>query len=316
MKQAELEDKIQVEMKLCAYTIQCDGFLTDFLEKKDTMEENILYKDKDFYSYYKVPTVEKYLMKVVYPKEEYLQRVDQLKTTQFHKFLLYSFFVMLVSLVFSWYALFPLRRALWLNEEFVKDILHDFNTPMSSMRINLKLFKREIGENSKIDRLENNMETILALQHNLQIFLKGVPTQSETFSLDALVENRAAYFRILYSDIAYRVNLPELTLHTNRDALTRILDNLLSNAGKYNKPKGSVSISYKDNLLAIIDTGKGIKHPSKVFHRYYKEQDRGIGIGMHIVKKLCEELEIELHISSKVDHGTTITLNIENLLKK
>jgi len=125
-----------------------------------------------------------------------------------------------------------------------------------------------------------------------------------------------AYFRVLYSDIEYHVALEELVLHTNKDAMTRILDNLLSNAGKYNKPQGSVSVSYRENILAIIDTGKGIRNPAKVFQRYYKEQDRGIGIGMHIVKKLCEELEIELHISSKVDHGTTITLNIENLLKK
>ena len=314
-KKAEIEEKIQIEMKLCAYTIQCEGLKTDFVEKAEDKEENILYQNsKDFYGYFKVPTVKKYLMKVTYPKTSYLPRVEKLKEEIYSKFLFYSLFAALVSFLFALYAIMPLRKALHLNEEFVKDILHDFNTPISSMRINLKLFKREIGENQKIQRLENNIETILSLQNNLQIFLKGIPTQSETFNLKELVENRVNYFRILYPDIDYKISLDKITLETNKDALTRILDNLLSNAGKYNIANGRVFITMEGQHLVIRDTGKGIKNPSKVFNRYYKEQDRGIGIGLHIVKKLCDELHIPLNIKSEEEKGTTIILNFSKIV--
>ena len=315
-KKIDIEDKIHVEMKLCAFTLQCEGLTTDFVDKAEDREENILYKDGDFYAYFKVPTAEKYLMKVMYPKVNYIPRVERLEKYFYKKFWYYSLFAALVSLLFSIYALFPFQRALRMNEEFVKDILHDFNTPISSMLINLKIFKREIGDNEKIQRLENNIQSILSLQDNLRIFLKGVPAQSESFSLKDLVENRVLYFRELYADIHYRISVENTVLKTNKDAFTRIIDNLLSNAGKYNIANGDVHIVLQENNLTILDTGKGIKKPKKVFDRYYKEQDRGIGIGLHIVKKLCDELIIPIDIQSKENEGTKIGLNLIHVMNQ
>jgi hypothetical protein len=310
----KLEEKIQIEMKLCAYTVQCDGLKTDFVEKDKDKEENILYKRGDFYSYFKVPTVDKYYMKVLCPKDQYISRVEKIKNSIYNKFFFYSLFAAFVSFLFSLYSFMPLRKALRMNEEFVKDILHDFNTPISSMRINFKLFKREIGENQKIERLENNIQTILSLQNNLQIFLKGIPAQVEVFNVKELLEKRIKYFSILYPDIEYILSLEKTLLETNKDAIIRIIDNLLSNAGKYNKANGKVSIYLKDKSLYIEDTGKGIKEPSRIFDRYYKEQDRGIGIGLHIVKKLCDELHISITVKSKVTEGTVVILNLHKLI--
>lgn len=310
VKKLDIEDKIHIEMKLCAFTIQCEGLKTDFVDKEDKEENILLYEDGDFYSYFKVPTSDKYLMKVMYSRAHYIPRVEKLKNKLLNRFFVYSIFAALVSLLFSMYALMPLQRALRLNEEFVKDILHDFNTPISSMMINLKLFKREIGDNQKIQRLENNIQSLLSLQDNLHIFLKGVPAHSESFSLKELVQDRVHYFEVLYPDVKYKMDIDKTMLETNTDAFTRILDNLLSNAGKYNIANGEVNIILQGSMLAIQDTGKGIKKPSKVFDRYYKEQDRGIGIGLHIVKKLCDELTIPITIHSKENKGTKIELNL------
>ena len=314
VKKEDIEDKIHIEMKLCAYTLECKNLTTDFVDKEEEKEENILYKDGNFYSYFKVPTADKYLMKVTYERALYLFRVEKLENKLLKRFLFYSVLAMLISLLFSIYALFPLRKALRINEEFVKDILHDFNTPISSMLINLKLFKKEIGDNPKIQRLENNIQSILSLQDNLRIFLKGVPAQSESFSLKELVVDRVNYFKVLYPDIHYQISIDKIVLKTNKDAFTRIIDNLLSNAGKYNSANGHVYIVLQGNSLFINDTGKGIMKPSKVFERYYKEQDRGIGIGLHIVKKLSDELMIPIKIRSQKNKGTKISLNLFNVI--
>jgi len=314
VKKVEIEDKIHIEMKLCAFTLQCEGLKTDFVDNTEKKEENILYQDGDFYSYFKVPTSDKYLMKVMYSKVNYIQRVEKLEGKLTRRFWLYSVFALLISLFFSVYTLMPLQRALRLNEEFVKDILHDFNTPISSMLINLKLFKREIGDNQKIQRLENNIQSILSLQDNLRIFLKGLPSHSESFSLNALVQDRVDYFAVLYSDVKYTTSMDKTIMQTNKDAFTRILDNLLSNAGKYNRANGQVNIILQGNSLTIQDTGKGIKQPLKVFDRYYKEQERGIGIGLHIVKKLCDELVIPVTMQSKEEEGTKVGLNLSTVI--
>ena len=314
VKKEDIEDKIHIEMKLCAYTLECKNLTTDFVDKEEEKEENILYKDGNFYSYFKVPTADKYLMKVTYERALYLFRVEKLENKLLKRFLFYSVLAMLISLLFSIYALFPLRKALRINEEFVKDILHDFNTPISSMLINLKLFKKEIGDNPKIRRLENNIQSVLSLQDNLRIFLKGVPAQSESFSLKELVVDRVNYFKVLYPDIHYQISIDKIVLKTNKDAFTRIIDNLLSNAGKYNIANGHVYVVLQGNSLLINDTGKGIKKPSKVFERYYKEQDRGIGIGLHIIKKLSDELMIPIKIRSQKNKGTKISLDLVNVI--
>jgi len=142
-KKVGVEEKIQVEMQLCAYNLQCGGLKTDFVDKTENKETNILYKDGDFYSYFKVPTVNKFLMKVVYPKTSYLPRIKKLEEKTYRKFLLYSLLAALVSFLFAYYALLPLRKALRLNEEFVKDILHDFNTPLSTLRLNASMLDKE-----------------------------------------------------------------------------------------------------------------------------------------------------------------------------
>jgi signal transduction histidine kinase len=109
------------------------------------------------------------------------------------------------------------------------------------------------------------------------------------------------------------LDIDNTTLLTNKEAFSRIIDNLLSNAAKYNKQNGSININLKNSNLYIVDTGIGIKEPKKVFNRFYKEQERGIGIGLHIVKKLCEELNIKISLKSELDKGTTFILNISAL---
>ena len=101
VKKVEIEDKIHIEMKLCAFTLQCEGLTTDFIDKDEDKEVNILYHDGDFYSYFKVPTSDKYLMKVVYSKENHILRVERLANKLFREFWFYSIFAVLISLLFS-----------------------------------------------------------------------------------------------------------------------------------------------------------------------------------------------------------------------
>jgi signal transduction histidine kinase len=308
------EERIFMEMKLCAFTKQCQGLQTELVKKNKKLKENILYKSKDFYSYYEIPNKPQYLIKVTYPKIKHMTLIQKVKIKVINKFLLYSFIAFLVTLTFAFYSLKPLRKAISLNEEFVKDILHDFNTPISSMRINFKMLKKEFGESQKINRIENNIETILTLQNNLQIFLKGLHNQADRFDLKQIVKHRINYFRTLYRDIDYSSDIDTIFIITNKDAFVRIIDNLLSNAGKYNKTNGSVKVYMHNNKLIIEDTGVGIKNPSKIFTRYYKEQDRGIGIGLHIVKKLCDELHLSIKVKSKENVGTKMIVDLSSII--
>ena len=310
----QIDDAVKSEMKLCSFDLKCEGLELDFVEKSPQFVVRKLYKEGDLYSFFDVPTADGYLLKVILKKESYQARIENLKKGLWVDALLYLFGIILLSLLFSLYALYPLKKALKLNDEFIKDILHDINTPLSSMVINFKLFKKEVGENRKIARMEHSVATIVSLQENLKAFLDTSLLQKEKFSLQGLLQDRVTYFQALYPDIHFSIKESAITLSCNQEALRRIVDNLLSNSCKYSPKDATISLYMKKSRLYIKDNGAGIKDTKKIFDRYYKENDRGIGIGMHIVKKLCDALHLPIMIESQLGEGTTIMIELDEVI--
>lgn len=310
----QLDEEILSKMTLCSYNLKCQKFELDFVPLPQEKLVQRLYKEGLLYSYFIIPTQDDFVMKVTLSQDAYINQKETIIEEILLSFVWYILPIILLSILFALYTMYPLKKALDLNDEFVRDILHDFNTPLSSMVINLKLLKKQFGTETKLQRIETNIETMLALEKNLQLFLNQSLLSQEQFEVEAIVAQRIGYFKILYPHITFRLNQSSLKLRINRDAFIRILDNLISNATKYNKNQGSVSITVEKNTLIIQDTGQGITHVEKVFQRYYKEHERGLGIGLHIVKKLCNELGIIITIESVINKGTTVRLDLTKVI--
>jgi len=229
-----------------------------------------------------------------------------------YEFIGISFLLFCIAIVFTLYSLKPIRKALKLNDEFIKDILHDFNTPISAMILNISMFNRAKGEDAYIKRVSQSINTMVLLQENLKTFLHQSPSQTSLVDVAKLVQERVALIASLYPkmNFIYKELSPFMVM-SNKDLLTRIFDNLLTNASKYNKPNGSVIVMVSNYHITIQDTGKGIKDVKKVLQRYYREQERGLGLGLHIVQKLTQELNIELQITSEVKVGTAVSLRFQ-----
>lgn len=224
--------------------------------------------------------------------------------------------VFIVSILFSLYALYPLRRALRLTEEFSRDILHDLNTPLSSLRLNVGLLKSSPENEKKIDRINRSIDTIVALGDNLRNYLEEHENLKERVDVSALLYEKKQLYEKLYPHLTYHLGGSSMIVNSYPDGMKRIFDNLLSNASKYNSEKGEVSIRlYPESMRVIIeDTGRGIKHPEKVFDRFYKENERGLGIGLHIVKKLCDQMKIKIWIESSIGTGTKVILDFSKIV--
>jgi len=311
-----LDEDIFSDMRICSFDLYCEGYEIDF-EDANLHELYKLYKDdKELSAYFSISQSTKNILKIYLPHEKYERQLQEIKKHLVLKFTFVLFIIILLSIVFSIYTLSPLRNALNLTQEFIKDILHDFNTPIATLRLNISMLSKEIGDNSKVRRIENSIQNILSLQSNLRSYLFNHEKQVDTFSLVELLQERVGILQSHYPTIQYGVNVSPCSVTTNKEAFTRIIDNLLTNASKYNKHHGVVELLYNDKVLEIRDTGKGIQNPSKVFDRFYKEQERGIGIGLHIVKKLCEELHIFISLESKTGIGTSFYLHFHKIATK
>jgi len=295
--------------------MECKQFNYDF-EDYNKSKLNELFVNDGLHSYFPIPKSEKYSMKISYSSQAYARDIQEIRNLFWIKFILATLLLFVIALFFTFYSLNPIRKALQLNDEFIKDILHDFNTPITSMILNIKMFKEEKGEDLFIKRISQGINNIMLLQNNLKCFLQHSPSQNSKVNIAKLVKQSLENIQDSYPKLTFLYEKNnDLVYLSNEDILTRIFDNILSNASKYNKPRGEVKVIITGTTISIKDTGKGIQDVSKVMQRYYKEQDRGLGLGLHIVNKLIDELNIEMKIESEVGIGSNFILNFKHLHK-
>ena len=316
-KIANLDQDLFTKMRFCSFDLKCSDFKIDFVPK-DKKKPLFLYHDKGgVEAYFLIPNSSEYYMKLSYAKEKYLFKKHYIKVKMLLRFLLMLLVVALLSLLFSFYALYPMKRALVTIEEFIKDILHDFNTPISSIVLNASLLKKDDKNREKVTRIDQSAQRILSLQENLKSYLLEIKKVKEVFDLKKMIEERKESVQKLYPDIVWDVRISSIMIETHKPAFERILVNLLTNAAKYNKKNGTIRIWMTQNFwLKIEDTGRGIKDTKMIFERFYTESSRGTGIGLHIVRKLCDELKIDIKVTSQPDKGTLFMLNLRTLTER
>ena len=223
------------------------------------------------------------------------------------------FLFLLISLFLAKYSLKPMNETISHLDKFIKDLIHDLNTPSTSILLNTKMLKKDINELDKIkklNRIENSAIAISSLYENLEILLYKNLEKSRV-NVFKLLEEKKENYNIIYPNIRFNLERKEMIVDTNEKAISRIIDNILSNSCKYSKDKDAIiDIDFNNNILSIIDNGKGMQYPQKIFERSYTENNNegGHGIGMHIVHRLCNDLAIDINILSKEYCGTTIEL--------
>lgn len=216
----------------------------------------------------------------------------------------------------------PLLKSDEHMQKVVKETLHELNTPVSTIMMNIAMMKKQCteGKNSKrIERIEQSCKDLLALYDQMEYSIKRQieSIEIDEFDLAILIEEELQRFEDIKENITIKntIHTP-IQLKTDRSGLKKVIDNLLSNAIKHNEPDGFVNIEYKDYWLSISNTGKKIdtKNLFMIFEEHYQENttSKGFGLGLSIVKEFCDTHKIEIKINS--DELTTIKLNLKNIL--
>jgi len=303
-----MEEQIFSQMKAFTYDFQGTTFDVDVIPYDKSVDElNLQPCDRGMCGYFALPSTKNSMFKVIMPHEEYNAQIH----TLFNKVLLiYSILLCAIiafSLLYSFYALYPLKHALYLLESFLKDMIHDLNTPVTSILLNTKSMAKT-APSEALERIELAAKTIASLYRNLEVLHQGfIPKKSEV-DLEKLLHVRAKLYQKLYPKLTFIFETEPYIIHSDPDSIARIFDNLISNACKYNRKNGSVKLSNLENVVTISDTGIGIKNCTLVYERYYKESEKGLGLGLNIVKTLCDSLAIHITLESNAEMGTSITL--------
>jgi len=299
IEKEHIRENLFLEMKNYSLSFDDKRFDIDIVPKKADSRFYELYMDDDsLYILVPFPDTPDDLLKIYYPKQAYETLLLRTKQSLLLQFLMLTLIAALISVVFSLYVLKPLRRSIVLLETFIRDIIHDLNTPLTSILINLKMMD---SNNEEVENISRSAKTITMLHQNLDAYLKEQHNQTERFKLNDIVDEQVAFFQPMYDYLRWEVEVTPLVIQSDKNALGRILYNLISNACKYNTAEGFIHIHTQGTTLILSNSSYGIKAPEKIFERFYKESERGLGIGLHIVKKLCEELHIPLKLETDGD---------------
>ena len=307
-KVKDIEENILYQMKDYTFDFQGEKFSLDIVENDKQKKLFKIYHCKEgLCAYFQSVSTGPYLLKVIYDKAKYEKFYNEFLIKIFKFSILILFLLFLLSIGFALYSLRPMREALVLLENFLKDIIHDLNTPATSILLNSRLLRKR-GDFEEIERIELSAKSIASLYKNLQYMSPNTINKDENVSIEEIINEKIEVLQKIYPKINFTKNLNSLIVKSNKNGIDRIIDNLISNACKYNKKNGQIHISINKQELIIEDTGIGIKNIKKVFQRYYKENTSGLGIGMSIVKQLCEALNIDIQIKSVVGEGTQVIL--------
>ena len=231
-------------------------------------------------------------------------------------------FAMLLMGYFLLYLLLkPMREAIALLDRFIKDTTHELNTPVSTILSNIELSQEtNVDEKlqKRLNRIKIGAKTISNLYQDL-VFLtlsNRVKSQKQKIDLKELLQERAEYFSLFLESkkITLKLDLEQnITIVADKNRLTKLIDNLFSNAIKYNKMRGEIEIKLRPNYFYIKDSGRGIEADKlkQVFKRYERADKSvgGFGIGLSIVSKIAQEEGLRVEIDSVFKKFTSVKVS-------
>ena len=218
------------------------------------------------------------------------------------------FFMVLLTLFGSLFFLListKILKPIFQSEENIKNSiknrLHELNIPTSTIKINLHLLKKDLTDTKsliRLERIEKANESLSSLYNNMEYEFKKEfeNIDLEDFSLFDALNNSLDKFEDIKKDTIIEVFVPNnVVLHSDYNGFIIVLDNLISNAIKYNsKENPYIKISFENKVLSIFNKGVGIdtKNIMLVFDRYCHEnsQNIGYGIGLAVVKEFCDKM--------------------------
>ncbi len=203
-----------------------------------------------------------------------------------------------------------LSNLLEAQKQFLKNSVHEINTPLAIIRTNIDLLKMKIPDNNYITNIESGSKTIQYIYDDLSYLIKKdrVIYEKNYINFTQILNSRTNFFEeIVKSNSLYFIKNIEddVYLKFNETELQRIIDNNLSNAVKYSLAKSPIFIkliylSDDEIEFSVTTNSKAIENIDKIFDDFYRENQArgGFGLGLKIVKEICEKNLVIIDIIS------------------
>ena len=232
------------------------------------------------------------------------------------------------------------RRANSAKSEFLSRMSHDLRTPINGILGMLSILEKSQDDRERQEacrkKIRVSTEHLLSLVNDVLQVSKlesGRPAAvEELFDLHDTLEDCITILSPQAEEAEICLTLEDSGLRHRRVVgnplhIKKILMNVIDNAVKYNRPRGSVSVraeetAFQDGIAScrfvVEDTGIGIGESFKehIFEPFTQEHHgartnySGVGLGMSIVKKLVDQMKGTIEIDSRVGEGSVVQITL------
>ena len=209
-----------------------------------------------------------------------------------------------------------------LKEEFLSNLSHEIRTPVAAVQLTLETLLTEESEAKKRELINRALGRLKEVSRILEaVYMLSLDKKVENFTevnLKKLLEEvlKDLEDKLREKDVKVEVELKEEKLTGDSEKLKILLRNLVENAVKYNREGGKIFIrSYRNGeriTLEVEDTGRGIDKGilPLVFEPFVKfESEKGMGLGLYLVKKIAELHGGSVRVESEKGKGTKFIIS-------
>lgn len=235
--------------------------------------------------------------------------------------------------LFAGRAMKPIENTFALLKRFMSDAGHELKTPIAVIHASCDNLSADLEENPQAlervevisrsaDRMQRLVADLLLLTKSEQaaLILNTVPIK-----FDMLLREVIGEFADLFEEKGIELKADHIqvaAVNGDRDALHRMIANLLENALNYTNSGGSTSVSLAiagpSLVLKVSDTGIGIPKEAqkKIFDRFFRVDESrsraagGAGLGLSIVKAIVESHHGQIAVTSEEGQGTTFAISL------
>ena len=226
------------------------------------------------------------------------------------------------------------------RSEFIAQIAHELKTPLNVLSMYSELLLGEEGnseefrieavniiydETERLSTLINNMLAISKFEMgNMQLKRQrvriGELLQDILTNLSQSDRGRHLKFEL---DVEHEMS----TIFVDKDLLRIAINNLLTNAIKYNKTGGLVILKARERddivEISVKDSGIGIKEDEipRIFDKFYRSDDEktrsqtGHGLGLSLVQQIVYIHHGKIKVASELGKGTTFTIQLDKYVE-
>ena len=204
---------------------------------------------------------------------------------------------------------------------FLKKIIHEMNTPLSIISLNIDSLESQLGPKEQFETIKASSKSLSSIYNDLYYLSKKEKRISEPTNINLVrfLSSRVAFFdemaNVKNIDITLDIH-NEFNIFMDSYELERVIDNTLSNAIKYGFEDSNIDIildvqeDMQENIyrLEIKNEGIQIANTKTIFDAYYQQKDKniGFGLGLSIVKDICNKYEIDINVTS-LDNQTSFS---------